>query len=66
MWVIIFFSPICFYLLVNAYKIQKKFKKTYILHWFLLKNDFLVRQNQKFPKKSLKRAPKAISQKIVL
>jgi hypothetical protein len=26
------FNPICFYLLVNAYKIQKKFKKTYILH----------------------------------
>ncbi len=62
MWVIIFFSPICFKLLVDAYKIQKK---TYILHWFLLKNDFLVRQNQKCPKKSLKRAPKAISQKII-
>jgi hypothetical protein len=30
-----------------------------------LKNDFLVRENQKCPKKSLKRAPKAISQKIV-
>ncbi len=65
MWVIIFFSLICFYLLVNAYKIQKKIKKSYILHWFFLKNDFLVRENQKCPKKTLKRAPLAISPKIV-
>ena len=30
-----------------------------------IKNDFLVRQNQKSPQKSLKRAPKAICQNIV-
>ncbi len=56
MWVIIFFSPICFYLLVNAYKIEKKLKKNLYFAWIPIEKWFFKKTESKMSQKVLKKS----------